>query len=104
MAKYLKILLLFIFVTAPFLDIAFLDSQESVDHFSEAYHDIVKHEKVAPADLHCICYVIHHGAYICKTAALTIDETHFKTRRVANIAANGLNPRPGLQPPSATLS
>jgi len=104
MAKYLKILLLFIFVTAPALDIAFLDPQEAADHVSEAYHDAVDHAEDATADLHCICHVIHHGVSIGKAAALTTEDTHFKTRQVTSIAINGLNPKPGLQPPSITLS
>ena len=104
MAKYFKILLLFIFVTAPALDIAFLDPQESDDHISEAYHDTVNHEEGASADLHCICHVIHHGVSIAKVTALTINNAHFKTRQVATTAINGLNPKPGLQPPSTKLS
>lgn len=104
MAKYLKILLLIIFVTAPALDIAFLDPQESVDHVSEAYHDAVDHEEDETADLHCICHVIHHGVSIGKAAALSIGDTHFKTRQVTSVAINGLNPKPGLQPPSITLT
>lgn len=104
MAKYLKILLLFIFVTAPALDIAFLDPQESADHVSEAYHDAIDHEEDETADLHCICHVIHHGVSIGKATALSIGDTHFKTRQVTSVAINGLNPKPGLQPPSITLT
>tara|TARA_R110002096_G_scaffold153565_9_gene317396 strand:+ start:815 stop:1129 length:315 start_codon:yes stop_codon:yes gene_type:complete len=104
MAKYFKILLLFIFVTAPALDIAFLDNQESVDHFSESYHDTVDHDKDAAVDLHCICHVIHHGVSIDKVAALTISDMHFKKHQTTNLAVNGLNPKPGLHPPSTTLS
>lgn len=103
MAKYLKILLLFIFVTAPALDIAFLDPQESVDHVGETYHDMVNHTEDASADLHCICHVIHHGVAIGKTAAPSIRDTHFKTRKMTSVAINGLNPKPGLQPPSIAL-
>ena len=104
MAKYFKILLLFIFVTVPALDIAFLDNQESDDHFSEAYHDTADHEEEASADLHCICHIIHHGVSIAKVTVLTINNEHFKTRQVATTAINGLNPKPGLQPPSTKLS
>lgn len=104
MAKYFKILLLFIFVTAPALDIAFLDSQESADHVSEAYHDTINLDEDASVDLHCICHVIHHGVSISKAVALSIKDTHFKTRQVMSVAINGLNPKPGLHPPSTTLS
>ncbi len=104
MAKHFKILLLFIFVTAPAMDIAFLDAQESADHFSEAYHDTVDHDQDADADLHCICHVIHHGASIGKNDALKADGSHFKTRRVATLAIIGQHPKPGLHPPSTTLS
>ena len=104
MAKYLKILLLFIFVTAPVMDIAFLDPQESADYVSEAYHDTVDHEEDASADLRCICHVLHHGASDGKIGALVIHHVSFKTRRIANFAIDGLNPKPGLHPPSSILS
>jgi len=104
MAKYLKILLLIIFVTAPALDIAFLDPQESVDHVSEAYHDAADQDGDVTTDLHCICHVIHHGVSVGKTAVLSINYTRIKTRQVTSITINGLNPKPGLQPPSITLS
>ena len=104
MARYLKILLLFIFVTAPALDIAFLDNQESTDHFSEVYHDSKGHDEEAAADLHCICHVFHNGFAIDKIAALAISDLHFKKHQTTNLAVNGLNPKPGLHPPSTTLS
>ena len=104
MAKYLKILLLFIFVTAPALDIAFLDNQETTDHFSEAQHDTMKHDEGSSVDLHCICHVLHHGASIGKHDALKADSIHFKTRRIATLAVIGQHPKPGLHPPSTTLS
>lgn len=104
MAKYFKILLLFIFVTAPALDIAFLDNQESADHLSEAFHDTVEHTEDAATDLHCICHVIHHGVSVGKVTALTISDIHFKSRKMTTIAVLGLNPKPGLHPPSSALS
>lgn len=103
-AKYFKILLLFIFVTVPALDIAFLDNQESTDHFSEAFHGTVEHDEDAAKDLHCICHVIHHGVSVGKAAALTISNIHFKSRKITTIAVLGLNPKPGLHPPSSTLT
>ena len=104
MAKYFKILLLFIFVTVPALDIAFLDNQESADHFSEAYHDTVVHDEDAATDLHCICHVIHHGVSVGKATTLTISDMQFKSRKVTTVTIDGLNPKPGLHPPSIALS
>jgi hypothetical protein len=104
MTKYFKILLLFIFVAAPVMDIAFLDPQESADHVNEAYHDAVDHEEDASTDLHCICHVLHHGASDGKIGTLVIHDMSFKTHRIANFAIDGLNPKPGLHPPSTILS
>jgi len=104
MAKYLKILLLFVFVTAPALDIAFLDNQETTDHFSEAQHDTVKHEEGSSVDLHCICHVLHHGASIGKNNTQNMVGIHIKTRRITTLAVIGQHPKPGLHPPSTTLS
>jgi len=104
MAKYSKILLLFVFVTAPAMDIAFLDAQESTDHYSDAYHDTVDYDQGATTDLHCVCHVIHHGISIDKVSALTKSDLQFKTRQVNSLVVSGLNPKPGLHPPSTILS
>lgn len=104
MVKHLKILLLFIFVTVPALDIAFLDNQEPSDHYSEAYHDAGGQHDEAAADLHCICHVIHHGVSMGRVASLDASNKHFKARPIAAILGHGLHPKPGLHPPTFSLS
>jgi len=104
MAKYLKMLLLLIFVTAPTLDIAFLDNQESADHFSEAYHDEVDQNKDAATDLHCICHVIHNGFAFGKVTAHVVAALRGVRWSFADNVLQGLHPKPGLHPPSFQLS
>jgi len=104
MANYLKILLLIIFVTAPVLDIAFLDSQEPVDHFSEAFHGDDNPGQAGEADFHCICHVLHHGASVGKISSQEFADNHVKAGPFADVLGSGLHPKPGLHPPSIQLS
>lgn len=103
MAKYLKILLLFIFVTAPALDIAFLDGQEPTDHIAESFHDSENQAPSGDIDLHCICHVIHHGIAFGKVASRDILTLH-RTWPITDEIVQGLHPKPGLHPPSIQLS
>jgi len=104
MVHYFKILLLLIFVTAPALDIAFLDSQESVDHYSESFHADKKSELGIAGDFHCICHILHYGTATGKISFQSSDGIYFKAWPYEDIVGYGLHPRPGLRPPSSTLS
>lgn len=104
MAKYLKILLLFIFVTAPALDIAFLDSQEPTDHIAKSFHDSENEAPSGDVDLHCICHVIHHGIALGKVVSRNVVALRGITWPITDDISQGLHPKPGLHPPSIQLS
>jgi|GEM_PF-1701549 len=104
MAKYFKILLLFIFVTAPALDIALLDSQAAASQFSVTYQDDIDQGDPAVSEQDCICHVLHQGVFASKVTSTTINIMNFKAFRLASVAVLGLNPKPGLRPPSLSFS
>ena len=104
MVSYLKILLLFIFVTAPALDVAFLDNQEPTDHIAESFHTTENQIPIGDADLHCICHVIHHGIAYGKVISRDIAALRRVTWPITDDISQGLHPKPGLHPPSIQLS
>jgi len=104
MASYFKILLLFIFVAAPALDIAFLDNQEPSSHIAESFHDSDNQAPSGEADLHCICHVIHHGTALGKALNRDIAALLAVRWPIADDISQGLHPKPGLHPPSMQLS
>jgi len=104
MASYLKILLLFIFVAAPALDIAFLDNKEPPNHIAESFHNTENQVPLGDTDLHCICHVIHHGMAFGKAVNRDVVALSDVTWPIAEGVLHGLHPKPGLHPPSTQLS
>jgi len=104
MANFLKILLLFVILTVPALDIAFLDPHENDNHYTEAVKTADTSGLPAKADFHCICHVIHVGAHVLATIVIETPELGARRFRLSAVLANGRRPAPGLHPPSTLLS
>lgn len=94
---------MFVFVTAPTLDIALLDSQEPDDHFTESFHSVEASQQSVDKDLHCNCHIIHHGTFFTKVKPFFQHVGAVKLRPVPTQRADGLHPEPGLHPPSRSL-
>lgn len=103
MVRFLKILLLLIFVTAPTLDIALLDAQEPDDHFTESFHAAETSHQSADRDIHCNCHIIHHGTFLTRVKTFFRIGEATKLRPAPAQRAIGQHPEPGLHPPSHTL-
>ncbi len=100
MANYFKILLMFVFVTAPVLDIAFLDNREATGHMSQEFQPGGHPEQGNSVDIDCICHVFHHGASFATGASHDFVASHFKAGPFENNIIRGLHPKPGLHPPT----
>jgi hypothetical protein len=104
MTKYIKIFLLFVFVSAPVLDTAFLDTQEPSSHLTTTVQTVDYSAQNTGTDIHSFCHVMHHGVAIDKVPSQGFADSRFKAGPFADLTAHGLHHKPGLQPPSLQLS